>query len=116
MADNIRLHVSGTPDQARTVIEQVLQADGFRFTWEGPGKAVVERGSRKKALWLGVLALHYKYVLLMYPQEGSVVIDLALGTTGMHGGAIGMVKIRNKLDEIEHSLKAAFHSAGTLIT
>ncbi|MEU5884711.1 hypothetical protein [Spirillospora sp. NPDC047279] len=116
MADNIRLHVSGTPDQARVLIEQVLQADGFRFTWEQPGKALIEKGSRGKALLLGVFALHYRYNLMMYPQEGSVVIDIGLGGTGLHGGAAGAIKIRSKLDDIQHRLSAAFHSAGALIT
>jgi hypothetical protein len=116
MADSVKLRVSGTPDQARALLEQTLQAEGFRFTWESAGQGIVEKGSRGKALLLGVFAIHYKYVVLLHPQQdGTTVIDLGLGATGLVGGAAGVVKIRRKLDEIGRTLTGALQSAGVLV-
>ncbi|MFD0688201.1 hypothetical protein [Actinomadura fibrosa] len=117
MADNIRLQVTGPPDQARGLLEQTLQADGYRFTWENAGQGIVEKGSRKKAMLLGAFAIHYKYGVMLYPQQdGTVVIDLGLGNTGMSGGAIGVVKVRKNLDTVRQQLVTAYQNAGALVS
>jgi hypothetical protein len=105
--------MTGSIDEARALLERTLQAEGFRFTWENGGKGIVEKGSRTKALLLGVFAIHYKYVVLLYPhQNGTTVIDLGLGATGLVGGAAGVVKIRRRLDQIGVVLTNALQSAG----
>ncbi|GAA0553367.1 hypothetical protein [Actinomadura livida] len=117
MADIVKLHVNGTPDQVRPVLEQVLQGEGFRFTWENAGECIIEKGSRTKALLLGAFGTHYKYRVLFHPQQdGTLVFDVGLATTGMSGGAIGVAKVRKKLDEIGRVLTGAFQNAGTLIS
>ncbi|MFI0352144.1 hypothetical protein [Actinomadura sp. 9N407] len=116
MADSVKLQMTGSPDQARSLLEQTLQAEGFRFTWENGGKGILEKGSRTKAMLLGAFAIHYKYVVLLYPdQNGGTVIDLGLGATGLVGGAAGVVKIRRKLDQIGVVLTNALQSAGVLV-
>lgn len=117
MADSVKLHVTGSPDQVRPVLEQVLQPEGFRFTWENPGECIIEKGSRTKALLLGAFGTHYKYRIILRPQQdGSVVVDLGLATTGLSGGAVGVAKVRRKLDEVGRVLVTAFQNAGTLIS
>ena len=114
MADSVKIHVTGTPDQVRPVLEQVLGAEGFRFTWENPGECIIEKGSRTKAMLLGAFATHYKYRIILRPQQdGSVVVDAGLATTGISGGAIGVAKVRKKLDEVGRILDGAFQNAGT---
>ncbi|MFF4240026.1 hypothetical protein [Actinomadura geliboluensis] len=116
MSTSVKLQVNGTPDQVRAVVEQALQAEGFRFTWEDPAQAIIEKGSRTKALLLGAFATHYKYrVMLVQQQDGTVVVDLGPATTGMSGGAIGVAKVRRKLDEVGQVLSAAFQQGGTFI-
>ncbi|XRQ07163.1 hypothetical protein ACN3XK_63355 [Actinomadura welshii] len=116
MADSVKLRVTGTPDQVRPVLEQVLQPEGFRFTWENAGEGIVEKGSRTKALLLGAFGTHYKYRVLLYPaQDGSLVVDFGLATTGMSGGAVGVAKVRKKLDEVGRIVTGAFQNAGTLV-
>lgn len=116
MADSVKIHVTGTPDQVRPVLEQVLGAEGFRFTWENPGECIVEKGSRTKALLLGAFGTHYKYRVLLRPQpDGNLVVDLGLATTGMSGGAVGVAKVRRKLDEVGRVLTTAFQNNGTLV-
>ncbi|MFA1540156.1 hypothetical protein [Actinomadura monticuli] len=114
MADSVKLHVTGTPDQVGPFLEQVLGAQGYRFTWENPGEAIIEKGSRTKALLLGAFATHYKYRVILRPQQdGSVIVDAGLATTGMSGGAIGVAKVRKGLDEVGRVLDGAFQNAGT---
>jgi hypothetical protein len=116
VADAVRLQVAGPPESARGVLEQALTAQGFRFTWQDDGRAVVEKGSRGKAMFLGAFALHYKYVAEIAPQpDGSVGVGLTLATTGMSGGAIGYAKVRSKLDELRGVLTQAYQSGGSLI-
>ncbi|TDC59865.1 hypothetical protein E1200_31425 [Actinomadura sp. GC306] len=117
MADSVKLHVTGTPEQVRPLLEQVLQGEGFRFTWENPADCIIEKGSRTKALLLGAFGTHYKYRVLLHQQpDGTLVVDLGLATTGMSGGAVGVAKVRKKLDEVGRVLTGAFQNAGTLIT
>ena len=114
MADSVKIHVTGTPDQVRPLLEQVLGAEGFRFTWENAGECIIEKGTRTKALLLGAFATHYKYRIILRPQQdGSVVVDAGLATTGLSGGAIGVTKVRKKLDEVGRILDGAFQNAGT---
>lgn len=116
MADSVKLQVTGSPDQVRPLLEQALQAEGFRFTWENPGQAVIEKGSRTKAMLLGAFATHYKYLMLLHPQQdGTLIVDLGLATTGLSGGAAGVVKVRKKLDAVGRTLTTAFQSAGTFV-
>jgi hypothetical protein len=116
MADAVRLQVSGPPETARGVLEQALTAQGFRFTWQNDGRAVVEKGSRGKAMVLGAFAIHYKYVAEIVPQpDGSVSVGLTLATTGMSGGAVGFAKVRSKLDELRGVLTQAYQAGGSLL-
>ena len=116
MADAVRLHVAGPPEQARAVLEQALTAQGFRFTWQDDGRAVVEKGSRGKAMLLGAFAIHYKYVAEVAPQpDGSVGIGLTLATSGVSGGAVGYAKVRSKLDELKGVLAQAYQQGGSLL-
>lgn len=116
MADSVKLQVTGSPEQVGQMLEQVLQAEGFRFTWANAADCVIEKGSRTKALLLGAFGTHYKYRLLLHPQpDGSLIVDLGLATTGMSGGAVGVAKVRRKLDEVGGILTNAFQQAGTLI-
>lgn len=116
MADSVIIQVTGTPDQVRPMLEQVLQPAGFRFTWENAGECIIEKGTRTKALLLGAFSTHYKYRVILRPQpDGSLIVDLGLATTGMSGGAVGVAKVRKKLDEVGRILVQAFQSAGTLI-
>jgi hypothetical protein len=115
MSEYVKVVVAGTPDSARPVLEQVLQGQGFRFTWEHPQKGIAEKGSRTKALLLGAFAVHYKYsVQLDAEQDGTVVIGLGLATSGVAGGGVGMVKVRRKLDELQRALSEAYQAAGVL--
>ena len=117
MADSVKLQVTGNPDQVRPMLEQALQPEGFRFTWENPTECIVEKGSRTKAMLLGAFGTHYKYRIILRPQQdGSLVVDAGLATTGMSGGAVGVAKVRKKLDEVGHVLVAAFQNSGTLIS
>ncbi|NDU73316.1 hypothetical protein GWI34_11810 [Actinomadura sp. DSM 109109] len=116
MANSVSLKASGGVDQVRAVVEGALQAEGFRFTWEHAGQGIVEKGTRTKAMLLGAFATHYKYhVLLNQQPDGSVAVELAPATTGLSGGAAGVVKLRKKLDEVGRILTTAFQSSGTLI-
>jgi len=116
MADAVRLRVSGTPEQARGVLEQVLTGQGFRFDWQNEGRAVVEKGSRGKAMFLGALAIHYKYVAELAPQpDGSVDVALTLATSGVSGGAVGYAKVRSMLDELKGHLAQAYQQSGSLL-
>ncbi|HEV7931201.1 MAG TPA: hypothetical protein VGP70_02575 [Actinomadura sp.] len=99
----------------RPVLEQVLQAQGFRFTWESPENGVVEKGTRVKALLLGALAIHYKYAVRLEPQgDDGVLVGLGLATSGVSGGGLGMVKVRKKLDELQPLLSQAYQATGAL--
>lgn len=116
MADAVHLHVSGPPEQARGLLEQALIAQGFRFDWQSDGRAVVEKGSRGKAMVLGAFAIHYKYVAEIAPQpDGSVGVSLTLATTGVSGGAIGFGKVRTKLDELKGVLSLVYQQSGSLL-
>jgi hypothetical protein len=116
MANSVRLQVAGSPDQVRSTVEAALQPVGYRFTWEGPGQGIAEKGSRGKAMLLGALATHYKYRVLLQPQHGgTVIVDLGLATTGLSGGAAGVAKVRRQLDEVGGILATAFQNSGTLI-
>lgn len=116
MSDAVRLHVSGPPEKARAVLEEALSAQGFRFTWQNEGRGVVEKGSRGKAMLLGALAIHYKYVAEVAPeQDGSVVVALTLATSGVSGGAIGYKKVRSMLDELKGHLTQAYQQNGSLL-
>lgn len=116
MADVIRLHVSGPPERARAVLEQALTAQGFRFTWQSDDRALVEKGSRGKAMVLGAFAIHYKYGAEIVPQpDGSVGVGLTLANTGVSGGAIGYAKVRSKLDELKGVLAQAYQQGGSLL-
>lgn len=116
MADSVRLHVAGPPEQARATLEQALTAQGFRFTWQNDGRGVVEKGTKGKAMLLGALAIHYKYVAEIAPQpDGSVGVGLTLATSGVSGGAVGYAKVRSKLDELRGVLAQAYQSGGTLL-
>lgn len=117
MANSVSLRVSGALDQVRAVVEAALQPEGYRFTWEHAGQGIVEKGTRTKAMLLGVFATHYKYHVLLRPQpDGTVVVELGLATTGLSGGAAGAVKLRRKLDEVGRILTTAFQSSGTLVS
>lgn len=117
MADSVKFQVTGTPEQVGPVLEQVLQPEGFRFTWANPADCIIEKGSRTKALLLGAFGTHYKYRVLLHPQQdGTLVVDLGLATTGMSGGAVGVAKVRKKLDEVGRILVAAFQNSGTLVS
>jgi hypothetical protein len=116
VADSVKFQVKGSPEQVGPTLAQVLEPHGFRFTWSNPADAIVETGSRGKALLLGVFALHYKYRLLLHPQQdGTLVVDLGLANTGLAGGAVGVAKVRKKLDELGHVLYGAFQQNGTLV-
>src|SRR5690606_23682793 len=116
MADSVKLVVTGTPEQVGPVLEQALQPEGFRFTWANPADCIIEKGSRTKALLLGAFGTHYKYRVLLRPQpDGNLVVDLGLATTGMSGGAVGVAKVRRKLDEVGRVLTTAFQTNGTLV-
>lgn len=116
MADSVKLHVAGPPEQARATLEQALTAQGFRFTWQDAGRGVVEKGSKGKAMMLGALAIHYKYVAEIVPQpDGSVGVGLTLATTGVSGGAVGYAKVRSKLDELGGALTQAYQAGGALL-
>ncbi|MQY04773.1 hypothetical protein [Actinomadura macrotermitis] len=116
MTDSVRLHLNGTPDQAVQLLEQTLQPEGFRFTWEAPGVGLAEKGTRTKAMLLGVLATHYKYKVQVYSApEGTALIELHLGNSGFSGGMVGVAKVRKKLDAVQNLLTAALQSRGLLI-
>ncbi|MFS2291734.1 MAG: hypothetical protein FWJ90_03390 [Actinomadura sp.] len=116
MADSVKLVVTGTPEQVGPVLEQALQPEGFRFTWANPADCIIEKGSRTKALLLGAFGTHYKYrVLLRSQPDGNILVDLGLATTGMSGGAVGVAKVRRKLDEVGRILTTAFQNNGTLV-
>ena len=54
--------------------------------------------------------------MLLRPQpDGDLVVDLGLATTGMSGGAVGVAKVRRKLDEVGRVLTTAFQTNGTLV-
>lgn len=116
MPDSVRLHVAGPPERARATLEQALTAQGFRFTWQNEGRGAVEKGTKGKAMLLGALAIHYKYVAEIVPQpDGSVGVGLTLATSGVSGGAIGYTKVRSKLGELHDVLAQAYQSDGTLL-
>lgn len=116
MADAINLHVAGPPEKARAVLEEALTAQGFRFGWQSEGRAVVEKGSKGKAMLLGAFAIHYKYVAELAPQpDGSVGVNLTLATSGVSGGAVGYAKVRSKLDELRGVLAQAYQQGGSLL-
>ncbi|WP_019630499.1 hypothetical protein [Actinomadura atramentaria] len=117
MADQFRIHVNGSPQQALQQLEQTLQPEGFRITWEQEGQqGFLERGTRLKALLLGVIATHYKYRLIVHPQaDGTVVLDIGLGNTGLSGGALGVAKVRKRLGTVRDQLIAAYQANGVLI-
>jgi len=116
MSDSVRLHVSGSPEDVRTLLDGTLTAQGFRFDWQNQGRAVVEKGSKTKAMLLGAFAVHYKYVAELAPQaDGSVIVTLSLATTGVSGGAIGYKKVRSMLTSLGEQLSQAYQSRGTLL-
>jgi hypothetical protein len=116
MADSVKFQVTGSVDEVRPLLEQALQPGGFRFTWANAADGITEKGSRNKALLLGILAPHYKYRILLHPQQdGTVIVDLGLANTGLTGGAVGVVKVRRKLDEVGRTLQTAFQANGTLV-
>jgi hypothetical protein len=116
MSEYFKLHVNGNPDSARPVLEQALEGQGFRFTWENPQKGIAEKGSRTKAMLLGALSIHYKYWVQLDPQaDGTVVVGLGLGTSGVSAGAVGMVKVRKKVDELQQYVSEAYRTSGVLL-
>ncbi|MBE1533145.1 hypothetical protein [Actinomadura algeriensis] len=116
MTDSVKLQVSGPVDQVRATLEQAMQPEGFRATWENPGDGLLEKGTRTKALLLGVFATHYKYRVLLHEHpDGTVTVDIALANTGLSGGAAGVAKVRKKLDHVGRVLTTAFQSTGGLV-
>ncbi|OLT11981.1 hypothetical protein BJF79_04075 [Actinomadura sp. CNU-125] len=116
MTDSVKLQVSGPVDQVRATLEQALQPEGFRATWENAEDGLIEKGTRTKALLLGVFATHYKYRVLLHQQsDGTVIVDIGLANTGLSGGAAGVAKVRKKLDHVGRVVTGAFQSAGGLV-
>lgn len=116
MAHSVKLQVTGSPAQARPLLEQALQAEGFRFTWTDDVDGFVEKGEGWKAIALGFIAPHYKFrVLLHAQQDGTTIVDLGLGNTGLAHGALGVTRVRRQLAKLGPVLQAAYQSNGSLV-
>jgi hypothetical protein len=116
VADSVKLRVNGSPEQVGQALEQALQPEGFRFTWSNPQDAILEKGSLAKALLLGAFSPHFKYRLLLHPQQdGTVIVDIGLANTGLAGGAIGVARVRKGLDRVGEVLNHAFQQSGMLV-
>ncbi|MFD0855982.1 hypothetical protein ACFQ07_27330 [Actinomadura adrarensis] len=116
MADSVKLRVTGPPEQVGQVLEQALQPEGFRFAWSNPQDAILEKGTFAKALLLGAFSPHFKYRLLLHPQQdGTVIVDIGLANTGLVGGAIGVARVRKGLDGVGEVLNHTFQQNGTFV-
>ncbi|WP_018657056.1 hypothetical protein [Actinomadura flavalba] len=115
MASQIEIRAAGTPEQVVPLLTETVEADGFRVTWESPGSGLIEKGSALKAMLLGAFGTHYKYRVLVHPQQdGGTVLNIALATTGMSGGAVGVTKVQRKLTDLQNRLNTAFGSTGAV--
>lgn len=107
--------VTGDPAMARATAEQALTSRKFRITWNDDWTATAEQGSKVGNLLVGSFAPYFKIgVQLRSLQPGETVIRVESQSSGMAGGAIGVVRTRKNFMSLRTELEATFQAAGVL--
>jgi hypothetical protein len=107
--------VAGDPVAARVTVEQALVARQFRVEWQDDWTATAERGSKGMNFAVGAFAQYFKVgVRLVSAQPGQTIVHIERQSSGMMGGAFGMVRVRRNLTALRAELEAIFGAAGVL--
>ncbi|TDQ52024.1 hypothetical protein [Actinorugispora endophytica] len=115
MAKYSKFVVAADTEGARSILQETLAQQQFRFSWESPQRGLAEKGSKVKAMLLGAFSVYYPYSLQIDPNpDGTVTVSLFLASTGMMGGAVGVAKVRNGLDSLSGAVRSAYESRGVL--
>ena len=116
-----RFVVGGDSAMARNTVYTALQNQGFTLTPIDDWSAKAERGSKGASIWLGALAgKSGRHVILntmcQLAPDGTTIITLTQGTSGVSGGIIGVDQASQLYSDIYNAVGAAFQNAGVLIS
>ncbi|GLU46331.1 hypothetical protein [Nocardiopsis ansamitocini] len=115
MAKHAKFVVALHPEDARLILQEVLTAARYRYSWEHQQRGLAEKGSKTKAALLGVFSMYYPYSLQIdLNGDDTVTVSLFQASTGMMGGAIGITKVRKELDALVTATRLAYEAKGVL--
>ena len=113
--------IQGTPDNARSISDQVIRGAGFTVAWDDPATGHAQRGSLPLTILLGAFVGKKKQsvkadvAIFAGPRPDTAVVRLTRVSSGWVGGAIGAARNKKIFDELLQELAAPFGQAGTLL-
>lgn len=82
-------------------LEKIVDAAMTNFEYRHLGQGVYEKGNRTMRLLFGGFCKYYKVKLSVDGTDPqNIKVRLLNGSSGMSGGAMGMVKVKNEIDRL----------------
>lgn len=100
--------------QAKTVIHQSLEAQGFKVDWPDDWNAVAEIGTSKGVALAGGFRPHIKLNVAFSSGDSGSWVNVSQATSGAAGGLLGMRKVKKSFEETKNSLGESLTQASLL--
>lgn len=102
------------PGQAKPVVQQSLEAEGFRVEWPDEWNAVAEIGNTKGVALAGGFKPHIKLTVGFSSAESGAWVNVVQATSGAAGGLLGMRKVKKAFQATHQSIGESLQQASLL--